>query len=65
MRPNAPQILGRILDRALCKQAGQRYKMGLDLAADLSLVYDHIKLLDEQLPGEREIQAGAKPGILR
>ena len=56
MRPNAPQILGRILDRALCKQAGQRYKMGLDLAADLSLVYDHIKLLDEQLPGNEKFK---------
>jgi serine/threonine protein kinase len=56
MRPDAPQILGRILDRALCKEAGQRYKMGLDLAADLSLVYDHIKLLDEQLPGDEKFK---------
>jgi serine/threonine protein kinase len=56
MRPNAPQILGRILDRALCKQAGQRYKMGLDLAADLSLVYEHIKLLEEQLPGSEKFK---------
>ena len=56
MRPDAPQILSRILDRALCKPAGQRYKMGLDLAADLSLVYDHIKLLDEQLPGDEKFK---------
>ena len=56
MRPDAPQILSRILDRALCKAAGQRYKMGLDLAADLSLVYDHIKLLDEQLPGDEKFK---------
>jgi serine/threonine protein kinase len=56
MRPDAPQILGRILDRALCKQARQRYKMGLDLAADLSLVYDHIKLLEEQLPGDEKFK---------
>ena len=27
LRSDAPQILARILDRALCKQAGQRYKM--------------------------------------
>jgi serine/threonine protein kinase len=56
LRPDAPQILGRILDRAICKQPGQRYKMGLDLAADLSLVYDHIKLLDEQLPGDEKFK---------
>ncbi len=56
MRRDAPQILGRILDRMLCKQAARRYKMGLDLAADLSLVYDHIKLLDEQLPGDEKFK---------
>jgi serine/threonine protein kinase len=56
LRSDAPPILSRILDRALCKQAGQRYKMGLDLAADLSLVYDHIKLLDEQLPGDEKFK---------
>ena len=56
MRPDAPQILARILDRALCKNAAQRYRMGLDLAADLSLVYDHIKLLDEQLPGDEKFK---------
>ena len=56
LRLDAPQILGRILDRTLCKQAGQRYKMGLDLAADLSLVYDHIKLLDEQLPSNEKLK---------
>lgn len=56
MRPDAPPILARILDRALCKQTGQRYRMGLDVAADLSLVYDHIKLLDEQLPGDEKFK---------
>ncbi len=56
MRLDAPQILGQILDRALCKQAAQRYNMGLDLAADLSLVYNDIKLLDEQLPGDEKLK---------
>lgn len=56
MRHDAPPILARILDRALCKQTGQRYRMGLDVAADLSLVYDHIKLLDEQLPGDEKFK---------
>ena len=56
MRPDAPHILGRILGRALCKQVERRYKMGLDLAADLSLVYDHINLLDEQIPGDEKFK---------
>ena len=56
VRPDVPHIVGRILGRALSKQVGRRYKMGLDLAADLSLVYDHIKLLDEQIPGEEKFK---------
>ncbi len=56
VRPDVPHIVGRILGRALSKQVGRRYKTGLDLAADLSLVYDHIKLLDEQLPGDEKFK---------
>ena len=33
------------------KKPADRYKTGLDLAADLSLVFDHIQLFEEELPG--------------
>ena len=54
MRSNAPVVLSRILDRTLKKSPGTRYKTGLDLAADLSLVFDHIQLLKEELPGREK-----------
>ena len=56
LRHDAPSILGHILDRALRKNPGDRYKTGLDLAADLSLVFDHIKLLEEELPGDEKFK---------
>jgi serine/threonine protein kinase len=56
MRPDAPGILGHILDRGLRKSDAERYKAGLDMAADLSLVFDHIKLLEEELPGDEKFK---------
>ncbi len=54
MRNDVPPVLAHIVDRCLCKKPTERYKTGLDLAADLSLVFSHIKLLDEQLPGREK-----------
>lgn len=54
MRPDAPAILGHILDRTLKKSPAARYKTGLDLAADLSLVFDHIQLFKEELSGREK-----------
>jgi serine/threonine protein kinase len=51
VRSDVPPVLGHIVDRCLKKRPGDRYKTGLDLAGDLSLVFSHIKLLDEALPG--------------
>lgn len=51
LRPDLLPVLGHILDRTLKKSASARYKTGLDLAADLSLVFDHVKLFDEELSG--------------
>jgi len=56
VRTDAPGILGHIIDRALCKGGSGRYKTALDLAADLSLVFDHIKLLEEELPGDEKFK---------
>jgi len=51
LRSDAPKILAHIVDRTLSKDPATRYKMGLDLAADLSLVFARITPADEQLPG--------------
>jgi serine/threonine protein kinase len=51
LRNDVPPVLGHIVDRCLAKNPMERYKTGLDLAADLSLVFSHIKLLDEEVPG--------------
>ncbi len=51
LRNDVPPVLAHIVDRCLRKKPAERYKTGLDLAADLSLVFAHIKLLDEQVPG--------------
>jgi serine/threonine protein kinase len=50
LRSDVPPVLGHIVDRCLIKEPAQRYKTGLDLAADLSLVFAHIKLLDDEIP---------------
>ncbi len=51
LRAEVPPVLGHIIDRCLCKKRADRYKNGLDLAADLSLVFSHIRLLEEEVPG--------------
>ena len=54
LRSDAPKILEHIVDRMLSKNLDTRYRMGLDVAADLSLVFDHITPADEQLPGNEK-----------
>ncbi len=54
LRNDAPPVLGHIVDRALAKSPADRYKTGLDLAADLSLVFDHIRLFEEEIPGREK-----------
>jgi len=53
-RNDAPKILEYILDRSLKKHPAGRYKSALDLAADLSLVFDHIKPSEEDLSGREK-----------
>ncbi len=40
LRPEVPEILERVVRRALAKDLARRYKTGLDIAGDLSLVLD-------------------------
>ena len=42
-RPDVPQILEKIVRHSLEKTAAKRYKMGLNMAADLSLTFEHLK----------------------
>jgi len=55
-RQDVPPVLGHIIDRCLMKDAADRYKTGLDLAADLSLVYSHIQLLDEEISNDDKFE---------
>ena len=43
LRNDIPAIYQRIVDKALAKNVDQRYKSGLDMAGDISLVYDFLK----------------------
>jgi eukaryotic-like serine/threonine-protein kinase len=43
LRDEIPPIYQRIIDKALAKHIAQRYKSGLDMAGDISLVYDFLK----------------------
>lgn len=52
-RADIPDIFQRIIDKALAKSTEHRYKTGADMAGDLSLVYDFIRLADGQ-PAQQE-----------
>ena len=55
-RQDTPPVLVHILERCLRKDLQHRYKAGLDLAADLSLVFDHLQLLDEQVSEDEKFK---------
>ena len=55
LRTGTPKILEHIVERMLSKNPDKRYRMGLDVAADLSLVFDHIQPAGEQLPGNEKL----------
>jgi serine/threonine protein kinase len=42
LRPDAPESLCRIVDRALAKERAERYATALDFAADLSLIFSEL-----------------------
>lgn len=49
LRPDTPRILTHIIDRCLMKQPDHRYRSALDLAGDMSLVFDQLNLSEEEL----------------
>ena len=54
LRADALPVLGHILDRCLKKDLAGRYRSCLDLAADLSLVFDQMQLTQEQISGREK-----------
>ena len=56
LRAELPGVLDHIVDRTLKKHPAGRYAMGLDLAGDLSLIFDHIKLSEEDLSGREKYE---------
>ena len=52
-RTDVPDIYQLIIDKALAKDPKHRYKSGADMAGDLSLVYDFIRVADGQ-PTQQE-----------
>ncbi len=54
LRGDVPRVLAHIVDRLLKKDPAARYKTGLDLAADLSLVFEHLQLFEEEIPGREK-----------
>jgi len=53
-RSDLPEILERIIHHALQKSPSKRYKMGLNMAADLSLAFDYLEQPEENI-GEQEM----------
>jgi len=49
-RANTPEILQRIIDKALAKASYYRYKTGSDMAGDLALVFDFLKRTPTDIP---------------
>lgn len=43
-RADVPDIFQRIIDKALARSPRQRYRSGLDMAGDIALVHDFLKL---------------------
>ena len=52
VRPNIPRVLSHIIDRLLKKHPAGRYETGLDLAGDLSLLFEHMSVTESDLGAE-------------
>lgn len=56
LRPELPEVLSQIVDRTLKKHPAGRYSMGLDLAGDLGLVFDHIQVTHHGLSSREKFE---------
>ena len=55
-RPDLPPILGRIVVKCLEKAPERRYRMGLDLASDLSMAFTHLERPQEEIPAREKFE---------
>lgn len=56
-RSDVPEILEKIIYHALQKVPERRYKMGLNLAADLSLAFDHLEQPETEIEIKEKFNA--------
>lgn len=56
-RSDVPEILEKIIYHALQKLPEKRYKMGLNLAADLSLAFDHLEQPETEIEIKEKFNA--------
>ena len=56
-RSDLPEILERIIYHALQKSPSKRYKMGLNMAADLSLAFDYLEQPQEDIAEQEMFNA--------
>ncbi len=54
-RPEVPQALAHIVDRTLKKHPAGRYRTAMDLAGDLSLVYDELQIAGRSAVAEQRL----------
>jgi serine/threonine protein kinase len=56
-RSDVPDVLERIVHRALAREPRQRYKTAIDMAGDLSLVFDFIQPARESITRQEKFNA--------
>lgn len=56
-RSDIPEILEKIIHHALQKQPEKRYRMGLNMAADLSLAFDFLEKPEQEIDAEERFNA--------
>ena len=64
-RSDIPEILEKIVYHALQKDPERRYKMGLNMAADLSLAFDYLEKPREEIDSEEKFNAVQKLEFFR
>jgi signal-transduction protein with cAMP-binding, CBS, and nucleotidyltransferase domain len=59
-RPELPAIIEAIVNRALEKDPARRYRMGLDMATDLSAAFSHLERPQEDISVKEKFQLARK-----
>jgi serine/threonine protein kinase len=57
IRDDIPPVLMHIVDRTLKKHPAGRYRVAMELAADLNLIHQDIKLSEQELSGKDRLEA--------